>query len=91
MTARYVRPGLTTVRQPVHELGALAADRLHELVSGAAPERRAPGAATAGGDPQLVRVPTGPPRRLASRPYRRRAPASLTRTPPPITAPHPRK
>jgi LacI family transcriptional regulator len=42
MTARYVRPGLTTVRQPVHELGALAADRLHELVSGATPsaERR---------------------------------------------------
>lgn len=35
MTARYVRPGLTTVRQPVHELGALAADRLHERVSGA--------------------------------------------------------
>ena len=42
MAARYVRPGLTTVRQPVHELGVLAADRLHELVSGAAPvvERR---------------------------------------------------
>ncbi len=42
MTSRYVRPGLTTVRQPVQQLGALAADRLHELVSGAAPsaERR---------------------------------------------------
>lgn len=37
MTSRYVRPGLTTVRQPVQELGALAADRLHDLVSGAAP------------------------------------------------------
>jgi LacI family transcriptional regulator len=37
MTSRYVRPGLTTVRQPVHELGALAADRLHELVTGAMP------------------------------------------------------
>ena len=37
MTARYVRPGLTTVRQPVRELGAMAADRLHELVTGAAP------------------------------------------------------
>lgn len=34
MTARYVRPGLTTVRQPVHDLGARAADRLHELVTG---------------------------------------------------------
>jgi LacI family transcriptional regulator len=42
MTSRYVRPGLTTVRQPVQELGALAADRLHDLVSGATPsaERR---------------------------------------------------
>jgi LacI family transcriptional regulator len=42
MAARYVRPGLTTVRQPVQELGAMAADRLHDLVSGAAPssERR---------------------------------------------------
>jgi LacI family transcriptional regulator len=37
-----VRPGLTTVRQPVQELGALAANRLHDLVSGATPrsERR---------------------------------------------------
>jgi LacI family transcriptional regulator len=34
MTARYVRPGLTTVRQPVHELGAIAAARLHERVGG---------------------------------------------------------
>jgi LacI family transcriptional regulator len=38
MTARYVRPGLTTVRQPVQELGALAAERLHELVTGARPQ-----------------------------------------------------
>jgi len=37
MTARYVRPGLTTVRQPVRELGALAAERLHDLVAGRAP------------------------------------------------------
>ena len=36
-TARYVRPGLTTVRQPVQDLGALAADRLHDLVSGSQP------------------------------------------------------
>ncbi len=35
MTARYVRPGLTTVRQPVREVGAMAADRLHHLVTGA--------------------------------------------------------
>jgi LacI family transcriptional regulator len=37
MTARYVRPGLTTVRQPVHELGVLAAERLHQRVVGGAP------------------------------------------------------
>ena len=35
MTARYVAPGLTTVRQPVRELGAIAADRLHQRVTGA--------------------------------------------------------
>ncbi|MGO4359399.1 LacI family DNA-binding transcriptional regulator [Terrabacter sp. 2TAF16] len=37
MTSRYVRPGLTTVRQPVHELGVIAAERLHQRVSGALP------------------------------------------------------
>lgn len=36
MAARYVRPGLSTVRQPVRELGALAARRLHERVTGGA-------------------------------------------------------
>ncbi len=35
MTARYVSPGLTTVRQPVHRLGALAAEALHAQVTGA--------------------------------------------------------
>jgi LacI family transcriptional regulator len=34
MTARYVEPGLTTVRQPVRELGAMAADRLHARITG---------------------------------------------------------
>ena len=34
MAARYVRPGLTTVRQPVADLGALAAERLHRHVIG---------------------------------------------------------
>ncbi len=34
MTARYVRPGLTTVAQPVREIGALAARRLHERIAG---------------------------------------------------------
>ena len=42
MTARYVRPGMTTVRQPVRELGELAAERLHQRVQGGEPpsERR---------------------------------------------------
>lgn len=34
LAARYVRPGLTTVAQPVEELGALAAQRLAALVDG---------------------------------------------------------
>jgi LacI family transcriptional regulator len=35
MAARYVSPGLTTVRQPMTELGRVAAERLHERVTGA--------------------------------------------------------
>ncbi|WP_427889725.1 LacI family DNA-binding transcriptional regulator [Kribbella sp. GL6] len=34
MAARYVSPGLTTVRQPMAELGRTAAERLHERVTG---------------------------------------------------------
>lgn len=34
MTARYVRPALTTVAQPVRELGARAAARMRDLISG---------------------------------------------------------
>lgn len=34
MTARYVSPGLTTVRQPLYELGRIAATRLHERIAG---------------------------------------------------------
>lgn len=34
MAARYARPGLTTVRQPMRELGVRAARRLHERVEG---------------------------------------------------------
>jgi LacI family transcriptional regulator len=37
MTARYTRPGLTSVAQPVRELGRLAATRLHELATGGHP------------------------------------------------------
>lgn len=32
--SRYLRPGLTTVSQPVAQLGALAADHLHRLLAG---------------------------------------------------------
>ena len=40
MTSRYVSPGLTTVRQPLYELGRAAATRLNERIAGAstAPE-----------------------------------------------------
>jgi|GEM_PF-6808142 len=40
MTARYVNPALTTVRQPLDEFGRAAATRLHECIAGAptAPE-----------------------------------------------------
>ncbi len=38
MAARYVRPGLTTVRQPVRRLGELAAARLHGLLRGTVAE-----------------------------------------------------
>lgn len=37
LAARYVRPGLTTVTQPVEELGALAARRLAALIDGEPP------------------------------------------------------
>jgi LacI family transcriptional regulator len=42
MTARYVSPGLTTVRQPLFELGRVAAATLHERITGApaSPEPR---------------------------------------------------
>ena len=38
MTARYIEPALTTVRQPVRELGAQAAERLHQRVTGGSVE-----------------------------------------------------
>jgi LacI family transcriptional regulator len=34
MASRYVRPGLTTVAQPVRDLGARAAARMHDLILG---------------------------------------------------------
>lgn len=36
LAARYIAPGLTTVRQPVRELGRTAAELLHHRVAGAA-------------------------------------------------------
>jgi DNA-binding LacI/PurR family transcriptional regulator len=38
MAARYARPALTTVRQPMRELGAQAAAALDERISGARTE-----------------------------------------------------
>jgi LacI family transcriptional regulator len=46
MTARYVRPGLTTVAQPVRDLGARAAARMHDLIVGST------------GDPDQHTLPT---------------------------------
>jgi DNA-binding LacI/PurR family transcriptional regulator len=40
MAARHSRPGLTTVRQPMRELGARAARRLHERLAGDTDEPR---------------------------------------------------
>jgi len=34
MAARYISPGLTTVRQPIRDLGRLAAERLHGRIMG---------------------------------------------------------
>lgn len=41
MAARYVRPGLTTVREPVREVGRMAAELLHHRIAGHR-SRRAP-------------------------------------------------
>lgn len=41
MAARYVDPGLTTVRQPVREIGSLVAARLRDRIGGAAPHPEA--------------------------------------------------
>jgi LacI family transcriptional regulator len=40
MAARHSRPGLTTVRQPMRELGARAARRLHQRLAGDSSEPR---------------------------------------------------
>ena len=56
MTSRYVRPGMTTVRQPVHELGVLAAERLHQRVERRGAPARSRRAADRGRAPRLVRL-----------------------------------
>ena len=38
--ARHLRPQLTTVRQPIQEIGSRAFDVLHSMISGAAPAAR---------------------------------------------------
>ncbi|MHB8297050.1 MAG: LacI family DNA-binding transcriptional regulator [Dermatophilaceae bacterium] len=37
LAARYISPGLTTVRQPMHDLGRLTAERLHARIVGGQP------------------------------------------------------
>jgi LacI family transcriptional regulator len=38
--ARHLRPQLTTVRQPIQEIGTCAFDVLHSMISGGAPAAR---------------------------------------------------
>jgi LacI family transcriptional regulator len=38
--ARHLRPQLTTVRQPIQEIGAAAFDLLHSMISSGAPAQR---------------------------------------------------
>ena len=66
MTARYVEPGLTTVRQPVRELGARAADVLHERITGSV----APSGAQVIPTEVVIRASCGcpPPKALRLRP-----------------------
>lgn len=60
--AAFHNPGLTTVRQPLHEMGATASRLLLEWLAGAKPESRAVTV-----EPDLiVRSSTGPARRLVS-------------------------
>ena len=39
MAARYISPGLTTVRLPMHDLGRLTAERLHARIVDGQPVR----------------------------------------------------
>jgi LacI family transcriptional regulator len=39
LMARHMRPQLTTVRQPIQDIGATAFDVLHSMISGVVPER----------------------------------------------------
>jgi DNA-binding LacI/PurR family transcriptional regulator len=57
--AEYVEPSLTTVRQPKHEMGRLAADVLLKLMSGTLAEHEI----KVSGE-LIVRESTGPPKRL---------------------------
>ena len=80
MTARYVEPGLTTVRQPVRELGAQAADRLHRADHRSAGRRRPPGDPDQPGHPVVLRLPAG---RVRADPPRHDPTTSPPSSPPP--------
>ncbi len=61
--ARHLRPQLTTVRQPIQELGAIAFDMLRSMISSNEPDRARGRAADQAGPPRKLRLPSaGDPR-----------------------------
>ena len=57
--ARHLRPQLTTVRQPIQDLGATAFEVLHSMISDGPPAVRDYRAADPAGAPGELRLPAG--------------------------------
>ncbi len=55
--ARHLRPQLTTVRQPIQEIGATAFDVLHSMISSGVPAERGRAAPHPADPPRKLRVP----------------------------------
>jgi hypothetical protein len=79
-TTRYVRPALTTVRQPVREIGEIAATRLHERVTQAAPPADPVGTRPVLHRPEQHAVRPAPGRRDRCGPARPPGPPDLPAT-----------